>query len=79
MCFLTSNEYVGVITFFQCVSLIEANAGDNEWLVVIEALQKGEKKQKQSSQKREKRKWSDIVCGQYTNVHKFVQNEMGKT
>jgi hypothetical protein len=37
------HEYVGVIIFFQCVSLIELNAWENQWLVNIEALQKGKK------------------------------------
>lgn len=37
------HEYVGVIIFFQRVSLIELNAWENQWLVNIEALQKGKK------------------------------------
>jgi hypothetical protein len=42
----TSHEYVGVTTFFQCVSLIELNACKDEWLVAIETLQEGKNKAK---------------------------------
>jgi len=35
----TLHEYVGVTNFSQCVSWIELNACEDEWLVVIEVLQ----------------------------------------
>ncbi len=38
----TSHEYVvRVTTIFQCLSLIELNAWEDEFFVVIEALQEG--------------------------------------
>ncbi len=42
----TSHEYVGVIIFFQCVSLIEVNACKDEWLVPIKTLLEGKNKAK---------------------------------
>jgi hypothetical protein len=59
----------------QCVSLIELNAWKDEWLVIIKALQKGEKRPKKG---KGKRKRSDLVCGQYTNVHKLGAKQGGQ-
>jgi hypothetical protein len=45
--------------FFKYVSLIELNAWEDEWFIIIEALQEG------------KRKRGDIICGPYTNACKM--------
>ncbi len=53
----TSHEYVaGATTFSQCVSLIGLNVWDDEWLVVIEALQEGEKENKDLARQKEEKK-----------------------
>jgi len=52
----TSHEYVaGATTFSQCVSLIGLNVWDDEWLVVIEALQEGEKENKDLARQKEEK------------------------
>ncbi len=59
--FFTSHYYVVRITFFfQCLSLIELNAREDECLV-IKVLQEGNIKTKKIGKKRKKR--SDLVCG----------------
>jgi hypothetical protein len=60
----------------QCVSLIELNAWKDEWLVIIKALKKGKKERKRP--KEGKRKRSDLVCGQYTNLHKLGAKQGGQ-
>jgi hypothetical protein len=52
----TSHEYVGITTFFQCVSLIELNACKDDWLVDIEALQEGKNKAKKMTKKGKRKK-----------------------
>jgi len=43
----TSHDYVvGFIALSQCLSLIVLNVWDNEWLVAIEALEKGKQRMK---------------------------------
>ncbi len=52
MCFFTSHDYVVRITFFfQCLSLIELNAREDECLV-IRVLQEGNNKNKESREKK---------------------------
>jgi hypothetical protein len=52
VCF-TSHEYVERdTTFSQCVSLIGLNAWEDEWFVVIEALQNQKKVRKEGGKKR---------------------------
>ncbi len=42
ICVFTSHEYVvRVRTFYQSMSLIESNAHEDEWLIVIKVLQEG--------------------------------------
>jgi len=76
----TSHEYVaGATTFSQCVSLIGLNVWDDEWLVVIEALQEGEKENKYLVRKKEgKKRKSDLVCEQYINASKLGANWDGQ-
>jgi hypothetical protein len=67
----TSHEYVvRVTTIFQCLSLIELNAWEDECFIIIKALQERKRKRK-NQPKRRRRKKSDLICGQYTNVCKL--------
>ncbi len=52
-----SYEYlVGTTTFFQCVLLIKLNAWKDEWLVVIEPLEKDKMKPKKVEKEEEEEK-----------------------
>jgi hypothetical protein len=43
----SSHEYVvGVKVFSQCVSMIELNAWEDDWLVTIKVLQEGKRRQR---------------------------------
>jgi len=59
----TSHDYVvRVVTFSQCVSLIESNAWDNDWIIFTKVLQnKG-------------RKEGNSILVQYTNACKLSPN-----
>jgi hypothetical protein len=56
----TSHEYVGFVTYSQCVSSIELNACKDEWVVAIEVLQEGKNKTKKATKKRKKKKWFSL-------------------
>jgi len=76
--FFTSHDYVVRITFFfQCLSLIELNAREDECLV-IRVLQEGNNKNKESREKKNRRKRIDLVCGNTPMLAYLVQIKMGK-
>jgi hypothetical protein len=66
----TSHEYlVKVIIFFQCVSLVELNPWEHEWLIVIQALQEGKMKAKKSTKKGKKKKKKSSLWA----IHQHLQ------
>jgi hypothetical protein len=70
MCVFYSHEYVVVvITFFQCVLLIELNAWEGESLVGIGSSKKGKKKAKEMFKKEDLNKWFSLwVIHQYLHI-----------
>jgi hypothetical protein len=54
------------LQFFFNVPLIELNAWEDEWFIIIEVLQEGKIKFLKNNQKR-----GDLSCGQYTNACKL--------
>jgi hypothetical protein len=71
----TSHEYVGFVTYSQCVSSIELNACKDEWVVAIEVLQEKKKKQNKATKNKIK---IDLVYGQYTNTCKLGAKSDGQ-
>jgi hypothetical protein len=52
--------------FSQCLSLIELNAQENEWVIAINVLLK--------EKIARKKKFNDSICSQYTNAYKLNAN-----
>jgi len=57
---------VRVATFSQCLSLIELNAQENEWLIAIKDLL--------NEKITRKKNFNDSICSQYTNAYKSNAN-----
>jgi hypothetical protein len=62
----------GYYFFLMCIINWIKYTGD-EWLVAIKALQEGKRKSKKVEIKG-RRKWNDLICGQYTNPCKLGAN-----
>jgi hypothetical protein len=61
---------LGYNFFFKSV-IIELNAWEDEWFIIIEALQEGKRNKKKATKKKQGKKRGDLICGQYTNACKL--------